>query len=190
VIDPNCDLFPTSVTLWPHSASVDTWLRDSGGQVSRAPDVAVVPFNEKDCLLTITVKGKATTEPADPMSPHGVDTVVWVGAVDNDPTIGPFFKVEARTSCLRPEQCDPYVDERRSPNPLRPGARRSMPRYPCWAEPFLDSGELIRVRGSKGCMGDQLPGEWVGEQRRPTGVQQRAIDRRLKWRRPACNSSR
>jgi hypothetical protein len=101
VIDPNCDIFPVSVTLWPHTAGVDAWLTDANEQTA-APVVAVVPFNEANCRLTITVHGKTSTEVADPQDPHGTDRVLWVGEVVDDPTVGPHFKVEASTSCLRP----------------------------------------------------------------------------------------
>jgi hypothetical protein len=102
VLDPNCDVFPVSVTLWPHTAGVDAWLTDANEQTS-APDVAVLPFNEANCRLTITVHGKVSTESADPIDPHGVDRVLFVGEVVNDSTVGTFFKVEASTSCLRPQ---------------------------------------------------------------------------------------
>jgi hypothetical protein len=101
VIDPDCDMFPTSITVWPHTAGVDDWLAVAGFHIS-APDVAILPFNEADCLLTITVKGKTTTQPADPLAPHGVDRAIFVGEVADDPTVGPYFKVEASDSCLRP----------------------------------------------------------------------------------------
>jgi hypothetical protein len=102
VIDPNCDVFPVSVTLWPHTPGVDTWLIDANEQTA-APIVAVVPFNEANCRLTITVRGKASSEVADLQDSHGVDRVLWVGEVVDDPTVGPYFKVEASTSCLRPK---------------------------------------------------------------------------------------
>jgi hypothetical protein len=102
VMDPNCDTFPVSVSVWPPAVSVDSWLTDANQQTA-APDVAVMPFNEMKCLLTITVRGKTSTEVADPLDPRGVDRVLWVGEVVDDPTIGPYFKVEASTSCLRPK---------------------------------------------------------------------------------------
>jgi hypothetical protein len=102
VIDPNCDIFPVSVTLWPHTAGVDAWLTDANEQTA-APIVAVVPFHEANCRLTITVHGKTSTEVADLQESHGVDPVLWVGEVVDDPTVGPYFKLEASTSCLRPK---------------------------------------------------------------------------------------
>jgi hypothetical protein len=102
VIDPDCDAFPVSVTLWPHSSGVNTWLTDASEQTS-APDVVVVLFNEANCRLTITVHGKTTTEVADLQDSHGTDRILWVGEVVDDPTVGPYFKVEASTSCLRPK---------------------------------------------------------------------------------------
>ena len=39
----------------------------------RPPDVVVVPFNEANCLLTITVHDKTTTEAVDPLDPRGTD---------------------------------------------------------------------------------------------------------------------
>jgi hypothetical protein len=101
VIDPDCDMFPTSITVWPHTAGVDAWLAVAGFHIS-APDVAILPFNEAGCLITITVKGKTTTQVADPLAPHGVDRAIFVGEVADDPTVGPYFKVEASDSCLRP----------------------------------------------------------------------------------------
>jgi hypothetical protein len=62
-----------------------------------------MPFNEANCRLTMTVHGKISTESADPMDSHGVDRVLFVDEVVNDPTVGAFFKVEASTSCLRPK---------------------------------------------------------------------------------------
>jgi hypothetical protein len=91
-----------SVTLWPHTAGVDAWLTDAN-QRTGAPVVAVLPFNEVNCRLTITVHGKVSAETADPLDPHGVDRVLFVDEVVDDPTVGPFFKVEASTSCLRPK---------------------------------------------------------------------------------------
>jgi len=91
-----------SVTLWPHTAGVDAWLTDANQQTA-APDVAVLPFNEANCRLAITVHGTVSTETADPLDSHGVDPVLFVGEVVDDPTVGPFFKVEASTSCLRPK---------------------------------------------------------------------------------------
>ena len=101
VIDPDCDMFPTSITVWAHTGAVDDWLATANFHIS-APDVAILPFNEAGCLLTITVKGKTTTTPADPLAPHGVDPVMFVGEVVDDPTVGPYFKAEASDSCLRP----------------------------------------------------------------------------------------
>jgi hypothetical protein len=101
-IDPNCDVFPVSITLWPHTAGVDTWLTDANMQTS-ASDVVVLPFNEANCHLTITLHGRTTTEAADPLDQRGTDRVLWVGEIVDDPTVGPFFKVEASTSCLRPK---------------------------------------------------------------------------------------
>lgn len=101
VIDPDCDMFPTSITVWQHTAGVDDWLAVAGFHIS-APDVAILPFNEAGCLLTITVKGKTTTQVADTLAPHGVDRAIFVGEVADDPTLGPYFKVEASDSCLRP----------------------------------------------------------------------------------------
>jgi hypothetical protein len=102
VVDPDCDMFPTSVTLWPHTSAVDTWMTDANEQ-SAAPDVLIVPFSEANCRLTITVHGKTTTEAADTLAPHGNDRVLFVGEVVDDATIGPYFKIEASTSCLRPK---------------------------------------------------------------------------------------
>jgi hypothetical protein len=102
VTDPNCDVFPVSVTVWPHTAGVDAWLTDANQQTA-APVVVMVPFNEANCRLTITVHGKTSTEVADLQDSHGVDPVLWVGEIVDDPTVGPYFKVEASTSCLRPK---------------------------------------------------------------------------------------
>ncbi len=97
VIDPDCDMFPTSITVWPHTAAVDAWLADVNFHIS-APDVAVLPFNEAGCLITITVKGKTTTQVADTLAPHGVDPVMFVGEVADDAIVGPYFKIEASDS--------------------------------------------------------------------------------------------
>jgi hypothetical protein len=100
VTDPNCDMFPTAFEVWPHTAAVDSWIGAASYHTS-APDVVIVPFNEANCTLTITDKGKVSLEPADPTHPHGVDRVVWVGEVVQDGTVGPYFKVEASTNCDR-----------------------------------------------------------------------------------------
>lgn len=100
VIDPNCDMFPTAFEVWPHTTAVDSWI-GAAGYHGQAPDVLIVPFNEANCLLTITDKGKVSSEPADPTHPHGVDRVVWVGEVIPDGTVGPYFKVEASSNCDR-----------------------------------------------------------------------------------------
>ena len=102
VIDPNCDIFPVSVTLWPHTSGVHRWIANGNFQ-SAAPDVAMVPFNEAGCRLTITVKRRTSTELADPMAPHSVDRVLFVGEVVDDPVVGAIFKIEASDSCLRPD---------------------------------------------------------------------------------------
>jgi hypothetical protein len=102
VLDPNCDMFPVSVSLWPHTAGVDAWLTDANEQTT-ASVVAMMPFNEANCRLTITVNGKTYTEVADVQDSHGVDSVLWVGDVIDDLTVGSYFKLEASTSCLRPK---------------------------------------------------------------------------------------
>lgn len=88
---------------------MDAWLTDANEQTA-APDVVVMPFNEANCRLTITVHGKISTETADPLDPHGVDRALFVGEVVDDPTVGTYFKVEASTSCLRskavPAMCE------------------------------------------------------------------------------------
>ena len=100
VNDPNCDLFSISFALWPHAAAVDGWI-GTAGFYTQAPDVFMVPFNEDGCLLTITDKGKVSTEPADPTHPQSVDRVLWVGELLDDPVLGLYFRVEASTNCDR-----------------------------------------------------------------------------------------
>jgi hypothetical protein len=97
VQDPNCDVYPSAVTVLPMSPPFTSWLAQNNQSVKATYALFITVGAPGGCTVTQTVNGKTT-----PLLPSFTTAKLLVpGSVLHDPALGDVFYSEAQAACTQ-----------------------------------------------------------------------------------------